>query len=251
VILAISITAYGNVCLSKDQEPVAMLDEQVSQLEELWKAGRSDEYYAKAAKIASDVNAVSGASATERNRILTHLFEGLLAKAKEKPRTSTDDLFTMQKVARYLLFNVEAPPKECQANVRLLSSYLGEMRQAIVPNFKRRPVEMNVAPPPGAKQFTMAGMDPEAIHDPNIRAQYKAAIDKNRENNLMNTRQFVLRNLDREMCGPILDYMVRVLQLPPRSSTLADECIKHARLTAEERKKVEIAIGAAQEHSDK
>ena len=120
------------------------------------------------------------------------------------PKTGTDDLFTMQKLASYLLSNTNASAEERRATVPLICAYLGEIRNETVPNYERKPVTRNVAPalPPGVPGA--AGMDPDAISDPVARAKYKEAIRKNQENSLMNTRQAVLRRMNVEMspyCG--------------------------------------------------
>ena len=247
-ILATSIVGYGNVCLSKDQEPIAMLDKQVSQLEGLWEAGKTQEYYAEAASIANHimVDSTSG----NINRVAARLLESLLSKAAQLPKTSPDDLFVMQKVASYLVTNANASTEEQRTNVRLVSRFLGEIRKEIIPNFKRKSVTLNVSPPPGVAG--MAGMDPEAIRDPIARAKYKAAIRENQSNNLLNTRQTVLRNIEREVSEPIVRYMIATFQAwDGGSSALVAECIKNARLTDEEREEVESKIGSASRMGDK
>lgn len=242
-LLVASLIGHGDVCLSKDQETVGMFDKQVSQLEELWKTGESHQYYVEATRIAADVNGSSVVSTTDRNKILTRLFEALLSKANEVPKTSTDDLFTMQKVASHLLSNANVFDDDRRVTVQLLSRYLGEIRKEIVRDYERKAVILNVSPPPGVSGMVFSGMDPEAIRDPDGRAKYKAAIRENQENNSANTRQVVLRNIDGEVRESIMAYMIAAFETEGSSSALAAECIKNARLTEKERKKIESKLG--------
>jgi hypothetical protein len=243
VLVATSVIGFANPCWGKDEEPVVMLDKQISQLEGLLEAGKTDDYWAEAARMTRELVAAPPSDAG--SKVARRLFKSLLTKGAKLPKTGTDDLFTMQKLASYLLSNTNASAEERRATVPLMCAYLGEIRNETVPNYERKPVTRNVAPPPDVPGPAAAGMDPDAISDPVARAKYKEAIRKNRENILMNTRQTVLRRMNVEMSAPIVDYMIAIFRTPDTPHTLVDECIRNARLTAEETKKVEDAIGTS------
>lgn len=240
VIVAASIIGCANPCWGKDKEPVVMNDKQVSQLEGLLEAGKTDDYWAEAARMARELVAAPPSAAGIK--VARRLFKSLLTRGAKLPRTGTDDLFTMQKLASYLLSNTNASAEERRATVPLLCAYLGEIRNETVPNYKPKRVTENVAPPPGVPGVT--GMAPDAISDPVVRAKYKEAIRKNQENSLMNTRQAVLRRMNVEMSAPIVDYMIAVFKAPDTPQTLVNECVKNARLTDAERKEVESKADA-------
>lgn len=73
-----------------------------------------------------------------------------------------------------------------------LESYLVKLNEAIDPNWKSLRVSANVMPPSGTPNAA-AGMNPEAIADPDLKQQYLDLIKKNRDNNLKNGQQRTLR----------------------------------------------------------
>jgi hypothetical protein len=240
MILAVSVVRCGDAAICKGREAAGNLAEEALRLEELWKGGKTSEYYQQASKIAEEI--LSGDATDTKDEAAAELLESLLSKAAVSTKATTYyDLFAMRKVASYLIPPERFSAEERRINARLLSKFLGEIRNEIVPNYQDRPVTMNVAPPPGTP-CAVAGMDPDAIDDPVARAQYKEAIRQNDENNLMNTRQFVLRNIELELSTHIVAYLIDAFQAPGTPQSLVDECIKNAKLTDAERKELESKI---------
>ena len=249
MILATSLIGGENVGIGEEQEPTKMIEQSQEQIKSLDAIKTAREYYTEAGKIARNV--IRRSTSSDQGMLAASLLESLLARSTTMPKTSTDDVFIMHKVASCLVTDTKVPVVNRLATAHLLSRYLGEVRREIIPNFQPRHVVENVSPPRGGGGGRAAGMDPEAIRDPTEKAMYMKAIKKNQENNLMNTRQLVLRNVEREMSMPVVDYMITVFRQPNTPESVVDECIKNAKLTAEETKKVEIAIGATRGKGNK
>jgi len=218
--------------MHKERESAATPDNEVSRLEHLWKAGSTDEYYLEAAKLANGI--LSDPAMPHKNEVAAQLLESLLSKTESPLKATNDDLFAMHKVARYLLSSGDGFGKDRRANARLLCRFLGEIRKEIVPNYIDKPVFENVAPPLATPRAA-AGMDPEAIADPVLRAQYKEDIRRNRQNALMNTRQFVLRYMDLAMGPRITAYLAAAFRGEETQSPFLDDLIRCARLSDEEK----------------
>lgn len=73
-----------------------------------------------------------------------------------------------------------------------IDAYLGKLVEAIDPNWKPLPVSANVMPPSGVNNAA-AGMNPDAITDPELRRQYLDRIATNQGNNQRNIIQKELR----------------------------------------------------------
>lgn len=266
VILALSFIISGNMCFSAEQETITMLDKQVIQLEEIWKSGKTNEYFLKAREIAKKINPYSIAynqkqdaelgdlwkagktneyyakakefadeirshSITNNlNNIVVSMFNNLMVKKADIIDSGNNDLFAMDDLSGYLFSNDKVSIKERRINVLLLCRYLGKIRKEIVPNFKRKPVMDNVSPPPGTP-CAVAGMSPEAITNPVLRSQYEASIRENRENSHMNSRQAGLRSIEREISAPIIDYIIKtfrgdVAEMGGKQAVIMDNIIK-------------------------
>ncbi len=78
------------------------------------------------------------------------------------------------------------------SSVAAIDTFLVKLKGAIDPNWKSMPVSANVMPPSGTPNAA-AGMNPEAIKDPNLKKQYLDLIKNNRDNNLKNGQQRALR----------------------------------------------------------
>lgn len=76
------------------------------------------------------------------------------------------------------------------ASVRL---FLEKIEPLILEGYERLPVTSNVMPPPGIPNAA-AGMNPEAIQDPKLKAEYLELIRENRANGLKNDQQFDLES---------------------------------------------------------
>ncbi len=143
----------------------------------------------------------------------------------------------MQKLASYLISNTNATNEERRINAKLLCRYLGKIRKEIIPNYEPKPVTTNVSPPVGTP-LAVTGMDPKAISDPVLRAQYEASIRENQENNLMNSRQAELKSIEWEMLNSIMDYVSGAFNAGDVSSSYFSECIKYASFTDKEKEEI-------------
>ncbi|MDO9541308.1 MAG: hypothetical protein Q7J98_03180 [Kiritimatiellia bacterium] len=250
-IIAISFIISKNLCVGAEQETIAMLDRQVLQLEEIWKAGKTNEYFLKASEIAKRIEKInpnvimyneeqakelldlwnagktneSFAKANEFNKenhsitnnlnnIVAPMLNNLMAKKVNIIDGDNNDLYAMDKLSSYLLSNDKAPIKERRTIALLLCRFLGKIRKELIPNFEPKRVMSNVAPPHDARGgFMFSGMDPAAITNPVVRTQYEAAINENRQNGIMNRRQSELRSLGNEFTTKrIIDYIIKTFR---------------------------------------
>lgn len=211
-------------------------------LESLWKEGRKREYFIKASRIATDVTLekVEG----DRSKFAAMFFESLLSKEATLLEKGGEELSAMYKITQYMLANHKVSIEERRVNTRALSKFLGRIREETVPDFKPKRTSLNVFPPRTGKGFRLAGMSPEAIEDPVARAQYKAAIQQNKENNVFNSRQYMLSCAGMQRtCKRIKAYMAETFRVRENPPTFAAECIKIARLSDEEAKEVMGEVG--------
>jgi hypothetical protein len=82
-------------------------------------------------------------------------------------------------------------------------------------NFDDRP-RLKVAPPEGTG--LPAGVSPDAVKDPQLRARYQAAIDANLEKSREYDRQFVLRFINRTFPQKAEQYLSRAYSKPPHNT---------------------------------
>lgn len=237
LLFAFLSSIFAAVCFGADQNSKPPFDTQLLQLKDLWKSGNKSEYYQNAASMANNI--ASGSVNDPHYEWAAKLLEDLLTRKTTVAETRTADLSAMNVLALSLISDRNASVKERRGHVRLLSRYLGKVRKEIVPNYTPKPVTQNVSPPPGITPFGFSGMDPKTITDPVMRAKYEAAIQENQENSFINQRQSLLHKVEGEMSKSIINYMIDAFQTEDSSSPLIAECIKNARLTDAERKKVE------------
>ncbi|MDO9527969.1 MAG: hypothetical protein Q7J27_02285 [Syntrophales bacterium] len=221
-----SATNWENVC--SEQEAITVFDRKVIQLEEIWEAGKTNEYFEKAKVIARDIR--EHPAKNNLNGVAAKLLNKLMAKKVSIIDIHNNDLYAMDYLACRLLSNDKVSIKERRINALLLCRFLGKIRKEIIPNFKRRPVMRNVVPPIDVPRAT-AGMSPEVITNLVLRAQYEDAIRENRENNLMNSRQAELRSIEREMSKPIINYIIEtfrgdVAEMGGKQAVIMDNMIK-------------------------
>lgn len=232
--LVMPLITYDNACFGVDQESIAKHEQEVSQVEDLWKKGNIREYYSKASKVAKDIEMNSPTS--DLNAVAAKLLDNLITKEVKIEEVGTDDLSTMQRLASYLISYTNASSKDRRINVRLLCRYLGRTRKEIIPDYNPKPVVANVPPPPGVPGF--AGMSPEAIKDPIARSKYEASIRENQKNNVINRRQAELGSQDREMTKPIMAYIAETFHAADISSDLLTECLHGAGLNETEKEEI-------------
>lgn len=233
-ILAVLFIKSEDACSSGDKESVPMSDEQILQIEYLWKSGKPREYYLRAADVTRDIT--TNSTTKNLNQVAARLFGNLISKEAKTSEVGVDDLSVMQKLASYLISNHNASTEDCRTNIQLLSMYLGRIRKEIVPNFEPKPTVENVAPPPGIPG--MAGMDPAAITNPVARAEYEASIRANQENSLVNSRQVALRSIEREMSKSIMEYMIRTFRAAASCHDLLHRCMSEAKFSDSEQREV-------------
>lgn len=234
-----SLIRCENVCFGVVQESISTLDKQLLQAEYLWKAGKIREYYSKTTDIAEEIMAKP--TSNNLNTVTTKLFDNVISKENKVGEVNLEvgleDLLVTQKLASYLISNTDISIEERRINAKLLCRYLGTIRKEILPNYKPTLVMANVLPPPGTP-CAIAGMSPESIADPALKAQYEASIRENRINNLMNSRQAKLRSIEWEITEQIMYYISGTFNAYDISSDYFTECIKSGNFS--EREKEEI-----------
>ncbi|MDO9542491.1 MAG: hypothetical protein Q7J98_09230 [Kiritimatiellia bacterium] len=231
-----SATNWENIC--SEQEAITVFDRKLIQLEEIWEAGKTNEYFEKAKVITKDIQAHPAKN--NLNGVAAKLLDKLMAKKLNIIDDSSNyDLYAMDDLACRLLSN---DIKERRTTALLLCRFLGKIRKEIIPNYKDKPVSLNVSPPrdaPPQRSPYFSGMDPAAITNPVVRAQYEAAIRENQENSNMNGRQGALRSVCNELTTKsIIDYIIKTFRGDDTSAALLAECIKVAGLTDKEKEEV-------------
>lgn len=246
-IITMSFIMSESLCFGTEQKTIAILDKQVIQLEEIWKAGKTNEYFLQARNIAKDIKAHS--TTNNLSDIAARLFDNLISKEVNLGDAGLDgvgDLFAMDDLAWCLIPNDKASIETRRINTLLLCRYLGKIRKEIIPNFEPKRVVSNVAPPHGIP-CAMAGMDPKVITNPVLRAQYEASIRENQENGLMNVRQQELRSMgDKVTSTRVIDCIIETFDAGDISSPFFIECINSAGLNDKEKEEVLKKVGAKQ-----
>ena len=214
------------------------LEVQVSQIEDLWKAGKHTAYFSELYDVTREIDSVR--QKRDVSSAAVALLESVLAKEPSISETPTEDLTeictsdlsAMGRMVYCVQCRKDRSMKERQANALLLAKCLGRIRKELIPNFERKQTVMNVAPPSGG--FGFPGMAPDAIDDPARRAKYIADIRQNVINTVVNSRQNELYRLNRSTAAFILDEIIEAFQDADSSAPLLKECIREGRLTNEE-----------------
>ena len=242
LLFAFSFAIWEQNCSAVDQEPKQSLYEQVSQNEDMWKAGKTSEYYQRATEIIKDIKGAAASGRTNLNEVAATLLDNLLSKEvrieEVDDHFEVEDLSAMERVAGYLNLRQASSANERQRVGRLLSRYLGRIRKELIPDFKPNPTVQNVIPPPGTPGPMIAGMDPDAIDDPVAKAKYKAAIRQNHLDAVQNGRQLFLARCDVIAREQIINYLVEATNAGALTSADLAECVKSATLTEDEKKEV-------------
>lgn len=126
------------------------------------------------------------------------LAERLHAFLKEKRLAdlegSKSNIPLANKAARQLLISASKQSGEIRNSyLAAVESYIEELDSNIDASWDFPLVSANVAPPPGTTN-AMAGMNPDAIKDPDLRRKYLDAIAENERKNLKNSQQLGLAN---------------------------------------------------------
>lgn len=102
--------------------------------------------------------------------------------------------------------------------------------------------ESNVAPPPAASM--RAGVAPEAIKDPGLRAKYEAAIEANRKKAERYREQHRARNLKRTFCRTAERYIVAAYSHPPHNMNELRELLVRYVADDDTRRRITQAVRA-------
>ena len=234
-------------CFAEEAKTAIMFEKEVSAAEDLWKAGKTTDYYVLSAKLSVDMK--SNKATVNLNKTAAKLFENLISKESDPKKVGTYDLDAMRKLAPYLTSHDDVTVEERRLNAQLLCRYLGKIRKEMIPNYKSKPYFANVSPPQGMKQMAFAGMNPETIKDPIMRAKYKTAIQENQDNARSNVRQSALKTSDLLVREDVVDYITKTFNAEDMSSSDFTECIKNAELTTRERE--ELIKRVSQKHVNK
>lgn len=242
-LMAFFILVFGNginkTCFGSESDYTRMINRKISQIENLWLSGKIHDYYLSASNISEDIllNSKNGGL----NKSAAMLFSNLISKEVDVDRVGVDDLPIMRKLASHLISSSDGSADEYRINAKLLCRYLGKMRKEIMPNFKPRPVFDNVAPPLGVAGA--AGMDPKAIKDPVARAKYEASIRENNINNIVNSRQITLLNMEKQIAAPTMSYIIRAFNASDASSFDFVECIRFGNFSESEKAEILRRLG--------
>jgi hypothetical protein len=228
----VSFLIHGEVCFGQKKEAVSM-DTKMSEIEDAWNRGDRTKYYSSAATIAKEIKV----NPVKTNLVpASKLLGSLLSKQANPTEVGISDLSTMQDLASYLASHDDVSIDDRRQTLGLLCKYLGKLRKERLPNFTPKPVDANVAPPPGVPGF--AGMGPDAIKDPAAKAKYEQAIHENEDNARRNARQHQLKVGEWAMRKKLKSYMLKTFQAGDISSPAFIQCTNDAGLDNEERKEI-------------
>ena len=171
------------------------IDSKLTELDGLWRDGKINDYCVRAAELTTNI---IGARQEAKVNAAVKLLENELSKGLPATVECYDALRGTQKMARLIAESTDGSPRERQDRGRLLTNYLARVRSQRIPNFQWLPVYLNVAPPIGAGPG-FAGMNPNQISDPAIRAEYLKAIRANQLNGFTNRWQVLLRSIDGDL----------------------------------------------------
>ena len=224
VIMAI-IVGGGNLWAGEDAPPQSSFtsSQEMRRLEANWQTQQPVAYYAL---VNDSINEMSTNVVPEDvNGKAASLLGHVLSKGVgSKEGVVREDLAVIERLAQ-LLISVEdtATSEERRTNMVLLATCLKCVKKAHVEGYKPKKVYMNISPPyisSGYNKPVMAGMDPEAIIDPEMKAQYLNALRENARNGDENVRQMELEVLQRPLRRILVFYME--ISAMKRSSALED-----------------------------
>ena len=141
-----------------------------------------------------------------------------------------------EKLVIILAQTPSSTPNVRQQRAALLTDFLGQIRNAQIPNFEPRSVVANVSPPEGVPGF--AGMDPNTISDPVARSKYLDAIAQNEKSNQINKWQAALRRVDVSATTGIVSYLSQVVASDNVPQEVVDQWAKQGKLQASERNRI-------------
>jgi len=214
---------------AEDKASAIKFDTRISEMETLWIAGKTTDYYSEAEAIAEDLTVKP--KDRDTSPAIFKLLSSLLSKEVVPNEIEATDLHVMWELVQKLLSDTTLSPEERATNARLISRYLGKIRKELIPNYKWKPVYANFSPTNGWGK-------PEAIKDPVRKAEYETAVHQNAENNRTNSRQDVLRSIDEQLSKKIINYLSETFTHEDITSLDFKECLKNARLTSREKEEL-------------
>ena len=265
ILIALILGASCGICvatqLAADDARVISakeIESELARLEETWKAGKHVEYFGRAGETAERLQKASDAG--QAVKMAATLLETMLSR-ELRPGEAADylladennfhescysDLSAISELACFILDQdthvADADPSALASengmrHAMLLAGSLGRVRKEIIPNYKEKPVSLNVAPPADTGEFSYSGMDPNDVKDPVARRKWLDAIRENILNGVSNSRQQEARGMEPSLGRNILDYLFDTFDaIADRkgSSAVLAKCVKEARLTDKE-----------------
>ncbi len=249
------VTATGALVVKQSADALVMqcsgimcfgveFDKRLAKLEDLWCKGHAEQFYLEAVSFANDIAALSGQQ--DASGLSARLLNSLLSKniKGKEIEVGVTDLNVQELLAKLVITNQDVSIEQRRANALILSEYLGLIRTEIIANFRPLWVSANVAPPRNAGQFVMAGMNPDAITDPVVRAEYVEAKKQNRRYGMINTRQRELSRLETRISKLVIDYIADTVYVDSGGGggQLVNVYCNNARVTAEEARRIEMMM---------
>jgi hypothetical protein len=141
----------------------------------------------------------------------------LLAALDRRDRISTLTELGLVRALRPNVPSTEVAGKdELRTKVDLLFHAWRRLEQDIKPDFNfADKFEINVSPPIVPGEGVISGMDPMGIKDSRLRAEYQAAIEKNRVKAEEYNRQFELRREKPLFIDDAEDFLLSALEVDP------------------------------------
>lgn len=222
--------AFGTVAGGTDSMPIA---EEIAQLERAWKPGDGTAqyaYYSHAAQLGKrlsqyDKDAANAAALDLLNNIIAKRPVGSEVRDADF-EVSSADLVALDDVARFALAEVNVPIGDRTKKIQSFGKFLGRIRAEAI---------LNYAPQPVGRGLTI-------VNTPEMREQNEAAVRANKANNLTNTRQRALRDMEARFAKPIVDYLASTAATNPKARPLVRQAIADARLTDAEKAEVMKAM---------
>jgi len=238
--LLVVIVCFTESCFAGEGYVKQTIDKQLAQLEDLWTAGKTEEYCAQGAAVVRDLITAKGDAGSISTSAM--LLKSFSDKEFAVRGSGIGVLSETYDLAVYIANNDKARGLERQKNDALLTEYLGHIRREQIRNFSRLKVLANITPSgvPGGQGVT-SGMDPNGISDPVVRSNYLMAIKQNHQNALTNERQSSLKIVE-QVSGPIVQHMISTIGQGDVPSTLVTKWLDSGDFNDQEQKEVKEIV---------
>jgi hypothetical protein len=239
LIAILLLSDCGRVSANDGSVSADSLKQQLTQLEDVWKAGNQFDYFIGMAELTEQITKLK--QNDESFDLALKLFESVLDKEyefeemplRELQDCSNEDITTLTEMASHLLKEEEllSPPKQRQAAL-LLARYLGRIRKEQIVDYKERPTSL-ISGINGSKSGPSAG---------------EVAIFRQHEYDIVtNARQRAINYAINNLSFKIVAFLTEVLSEKDTPGELLVECIGIARLNAIEKQVVLNAAAAKKE----